>query len=165
MKTISKNIEDIFWRCQSIGISLEAVLIVAFAIATPGILHAKMKAHQSDFKDTALIYEAQDRRDPFQPLVQFGNKAGKPDSAVLKLTNQHRPLKLLGIMSGPQGYHAMIQNSEGTRYIVNPGKVLLSEGVMIKQITDTQLVLEYLESGEGTHQEGLAHGMVLSFHE
>lgn len=134
------------------------VLMVALTMGL-GIPDANTQEVKSDVDETGFLYETQNRRDPFVPLVRSEKNAPTRDVPVEQGPPTARALKLLGIMYGEQGYHAMIQNSRGTRYIVTPGDVVHSEGIEVKQIAESHLVFEYVDNHDGHH----AHEVVLSF--
>lgn len=101
-------------------------------------------------KHLSFHYEPQKRRDPFQPLVFPRQKTMKSDSAAERAIDQRKEVRLLGIMSGIKGYRAMVQNSEGKRYIVGPGSVIPPEGLKVKQISETDLEFEYLDENDAS---------------
>ena len=105
-----------------------------------------------DLRTLSFPYDAQDRRDPFLPLVPRERKAQPAEFLDLLSLSQHQRLQIRGIVSGGQGYHAIIQNSEGKRYFVETGSILPTEGLKVKVITDTQLVLERF-GGDGEQKD------------
>ena len=110
-----------------------------------------------------LQYDAQGRRDPFLPLVPTERKANPnkfPDP--LSLSQQQR-FQVRGIVSGGEGYHAIIQGSDGKRYFVETGSILPTEGLKVKVITDTQLVLERFGGNGEQHDPRVSEEWVLSF--
>ena len=116
-----------------------------------------------DQNNSRVLYDAQDRREPFLPLAHAETNAQTTDFPRVLSSTQEPRLKVLGIMSGRQGYHAIIQDFEGKRYFVKTGSLLPSEGFKVKVITDTQLVLEH-SGGDGKQKESrFPQEMVLSF--
>ncbi|UCE63083.1 MAG: hypothetical protein JSU59_09435, partial [Nitrospirota bacterium] len=107
-------------------------------------------------------YEPQNRREPFLPLVipPYGERRS---SSIEESRAQKSTWKLLGILSGMQGYFASIQNSEGKRFIVTPGSVIPSEGLVVKQISKTELEFHYLNEGNGTTNQERSQRLIVSF--
>ena len=107
-------------------------------------------------------YDPQNRRDPFLPLaISTYNEQGSSINEQSRL--QKLTWKVLGIISGIRGYFASIQNSEGKRYIVTPGSRILSEGVIVKRISETELELGYLEGNRVTMNKKRSPALILEF--
>ena len=121
------------------------------------------RAYVDENSKSSVLYDAQDRREPFLPVIDTEMKVQTADFPHVLSPTQEPRLKILGIMSGRQGYHAIIQSFDGIRYFVETGSVLPSEGLKVKVITDTQLVLEH-SGGEGVQKERwVPQELVLSF--
>ena len=121
------------------------------------------RPYGDDKRKSSVLYDAQDRREPFLPLVLTETKAQTADFPHVLSPIQEPRLKILGIMSGGQGYHAVIQGFEGKRYFVETGSVLPSEGLKVKMITDTQIVLERSGDPREQKESRLPQELVLSF--
>jgi len=108
------------------------------------------------------LYEPQNRREPFLPLI-FPTDRELRSSSIEESRTQKPTWKLLGVISGMQGYFASIQNSEGKRYIVTPGSVIPSEGLVVKRISKTELEFDYLNEGKITKNLERSQRLIVSF--
>jgi Tfp pilus assembly protein PilP len=122
-----------------------------------------LEGQESGLQSLRYHYEPHNRREPFLPLVipEFRKLSS---SSSIELSQTHKPTwKLLGIISGRQGYYASIQNSEGKRYIVTLGSVIPSEGLKVKRISKTELELDYLDKRTVTTNLERSQKLIVSF--
>lgn len=108
-------------------------------------------------------YEPHSRREPFLPLVIPKYREPSSTSPIEQSRTQKPTWKLMGIISGRQGYFASIQNSEGKRYIVTPGSVIPSEGLKVKRISKTELEFDYLDEAKVTTNLERSQKLIVSF--
>ena len=163
----------------SIGFSWYVVVFLgAWLLAIPGSWGheiKQMEAQESEFVGMAqkdgnfqveqgisYHYEPQNRREPFLPLV-FPTDRDLGSSSIEESRTQKPTWKLLGVISGRQGYFASIQNSEGKRYIVTQGSVIPSEGLVVKRISKTELEFDYLNQGKVTTNLKRSQRLIVSF--
>ena len=121
------------------------------------------RANGDDKRTPSILYDAQGRREPFLPLVPTETNAQTAEFPQVLSPIQQPQLQIRGIMSGGQGYHAIIQGSKGERYFVETGSILPSEGLKVKVITDTQLVLERFGVDGEQKEHRFPQELVLSF--
>jgi len=89
-------------------------------------------------------YNSNGRRDPFRTLEKPIKSTLFTGSTVSTDTFPMIHWSLLGIMSGVTGHHAMLQNSNGGRYLVSLGDILTDENVRVVRLTNTTVTLEML---------------------
>ena len=140
-------------ECWKVVLAISLLAVLDTGERMRQIAHAEMKgiedsimlkqdrAHRDDKGTPSVRYDAQGRRDPFVPLGPTDRKAQSAEIPRV-LSEQPPRLHIRGIVSGEEGYHAIIQGSEGKGYFVETGSILPTEGVKVKVITDNQLVLE-----------------------
>ena len=121
------------------------------------------QAYGDDRNKSRVQYDAQGRREPFVPLIQAETNGQAADSSHALSPTQEVKLKVLGIMSGKQGFHAIIQGLEDNRYFVEQGSVLRSEGLQVKLITETHLVLVRSRVDGKLRRSRIPQELVLSF--
>ena len=127
------------------------------------ILGMKQRKGNFQFEQSLRYhYEPQNRREPFLPLVIPPNEELR--SSFDEQSRTQKPTwKLLGIISGMQGYFASIQHSEGKRYIVTLGSRIPSEGVIVKRISKTELEFDYLDESKATTNLKRSQSLIVSF--
>jgi len=94
------------------------------------------------FRTETYVYEPAGRRDPFKSLVQKkGEGSGVTDVSSLDAGN----LTLTGIIWGPSGRLALVNDTQGVGYIIKPGDQVI--GGKVFAITDTSVVFEQGDPG------------------
>jgi type IV pilus assembly protein PilP len=87
-------------------------------------------------------YSPAGRRDPFTPIII---KEEKKSLAGAKTPLERYPInefKLVGVVWGGLGYHAMLEGPDGKGYFIRQGtKIGPNQGV-VKKITQTTMVIE-----------------------
>jgi len=82
-------------------------------------------------------------RDPFRQLVvKKGEGSGETDVSSLDVSN----ITLTGILWGPSGRLALINDTQGVGYVLSEGDNLI--GGRVAAITDSSLVFEQGEAGQ-----------------
>lgn len=135
----------------------------------PGALMAGMNSQDGLFlnrqntKDEAspakkLGYSWDDRRDPFSPVTDRRVEPSKPlipsPNQRRKPDDHHSTWTLVGVMSGPKGHHAIIQNRRGRRWIVTGGSMIASGRWRVETVSPTAVVLVRMPvSGKGGAQQ------------
>lgn len=118
---------------------------VGFAADPPETAKAPdIKAAGADtlFRTETYVYEPAGRRDPFKSLVQKkGEGSGVTDVSALDASN----LTLSGIIWGPSGRLALVNDTQGVGYIIKPGDQVI--GGKVFAITDTSVIFEQGDPG------------------
>jgi type IV pilus assembly protein PilP len=98
------------------------------------------KAEEKPF--AVYAYSPAGRRDPFTPIIiREEKKAQVGGKAPLERYPIHE-FKLVGVVWGGLGYHAMLEGPDGKGYFVRQGtKIGPNQGV-VKKITQTTMVIE-----------------------
>ena len=113
-------------------------------------------------QDLNFHYETDNRREPFLPLVNPQNRQ-RNSSLIEPSKTDPSTWKLVGVVSGMQGYFASIQTPEGKRYIVTPGSVIPSEGLIVKRISKTELEFGYIDERNATTDLEGPQQLIVSF--
>lgn len=85
-------------------------------------------------------YDPKSRRDPFQALTKAIKRERQLDVPPLQ-RYQLSDVKILGIVWGGYGYHALIQTPDGKGYSVKEGMLMGTNNGVIKTITDKAIVV------------------------
>lgn len=94
-------------------------------------------------------YQGGSRRDPFIPLPLSGSKGKSEFDEESGLGNSEEAVILLGIISGKQGYQALLKLPSGERLMVEPGSPLKHIAGKVKRITrDGVVIAKPLEANE-----------------
>jgi type IV pilus assembly protein PilP len=83
------------------------------------------------------------KRDPFKPFITLGPK--KPLTKA-RLTPLQRydvsELKLVGILKGPMGYRALVEDAGGKGFIITKGTLIGRGNGRVKEIHKDRIVVE-----------------------
>jgi type IV pilus assembly protein PilP len=94
-------------------------------------------------KEPAYSYNPVGKRDPFKPFIALGPK--KPVTKA-RLTPLQRydvsELKLVGILKGPKGYRALVEDAGGKGFIITKGTLIGSGNGRVKEIHKNRIVVE-----------------------
>ena len=87
----------------------------------------------------ALHYAPGIRRDPFVPLT---SSAAEKDDQAEEIKERNAHFKLLGIISGKSGFHALLTAKDGESQFVHVGSKLEHDRGVVKEITDASVVIQ-----------------------
>lgn len=104
--------------------------------APPPVAPSSPMAEASD----GYSYDPKSRRDPFQALTKAIKRERLLDVPPLQ-RYQLSDVKILGIVWGGYGYHALIQTPDGKGYTVKEGMLMGTNSGVIKAITDKAIVV------------------------
>ena len=94
-------------------------------------------------KEPVYTYNPAGKRDPFKPFITLGPK--KP-TATARLTPLQRydvsELKLVGILKGPAGYRALMEDASGKGFIVTKGTLIGHENGRVKEIRKDRVIIK-----------------------
>lgn len=129
----------------SLLLTILALASAAYAADPPsstGAVNMKVAGEDTLFRKESYVYEPAGRRDPFKSLVQKkGEGSGVTDVSSLDVSN----LTLTGIIWGPSGRLALVNDTQGVGYIIKPGDQVIGGNVFA--ITDTSVVFEQGDPG------------------
>jgi hypothetical protein len=110
--------------------------------SSAGAVDLKAAGEDTLFRTETYVYEPAGRRDPFESLVQKrGEGSGVTDVSSLDASN----LTLTGIIWGPSGRIALVNDTQGVGYIIKPGDQII--GGKVFAITDTSVIFEQGDPG------------------
>jgi type IV pilus assembly protein PilP len=94
-------------------------------------------------KEPTYTYSPVGKRDPFKPFIALGPK--KADIKV-PLTPLQRydvsELKLVGILKGPRGYRALVEDASGKGFIITKGTLIGRENGRVKEIRTDRVIVK-----------------------
>jgi Tfp pilus assembly protein PilP len=95
-------------------------------------------------KEPPYTYNPVGKRDPFKPFIALGPK--KPGPPKTPLTPLQRydvsELKLVGILKGPKGYQALVEDAGGKGFIIGKGTLIGRGDGRVKEIHENRVVIE-----------------------
>ncbi len=95
----------------------------------------------ADATGDGFTYDPKSRRDPFQSIIKMiKNERARAELPPLQRF-ELRDLKLLGIIWGGYGYHAMVQTPDGKGYTVKEGTLVGINSGVIKGISEKRIVV------------------------
>ena len=93
-------------------------------------------------KEPVYTYNPAGKRDPFKPFITLGPK--KPIASA-RLTPLQRydvsELKLVGILRGPTGYRALVEDASGKGFIITKGTLIGHENGRVKEIRKDRVII------------------------
>ncbi len=90
---------------------------------------------------TPFSYNSGGRRDPFRSIITIEKTKGIRGLLPLQRVEVNE-LKLIAIVWGGFGYHAMVQTSDGKGYTLNVGTAVGPSDGSVKKITEQNVVIE-----------------------
>jgi hypothetical protein len=127
----------------------------------PNTLAGKRSAHANSRHNVA------NRRDPFKRVKKRLPTQGVPKNSHSELTIvpvvEDPVWRLLGVLHGQDGHQAVIQVSPKQRVLVQPGSELARSGWTIKNISEGEVLLEYLSSTSSVGVSSPPRNFILSF--
>ncbi|MFQ5840816.1 MAG: pilus assembly protein PilP [Thermodesulfobacteriota bacterium] len=94
-------------------------------------------------REPLYTYNPAGKRDPFKPFITLGPK--KPITTT-RLTPLQRydvsELKLVGILKGPAGYRALVEDASGKGFIITKGTLIGRENGRVKEIHDDRVIIK-----------------------
>jgi Tfp pilus assembly protein PilP len=94
-------------------------------------------------REPLYTYNPTGKRDPFKPFITLGPK--KP-IATARLTPLQRyevsELRLVGILRGPAGYRALVEDASGKGFIITKGTLIGRGNGRVKEIHDNRVIIE-----------------------
>ena len=109
---------------------------------TSAVTSTTAQAKVEEAPAALYAYSPAGRRDPFTPIII---KEEKKTLAGTKTPLERYPInefKLVGVIWGGLGYHAMLEGPDGKGYFIRQGtKIGPNQGV-VKKITQTTMVIE-----------------------
>jgi type IV pilus assembly protein PilP len=95
-------------------------------------------------KEPPYTYNPRGKRDPFKPFIALGSK--KPVRRKAPLTPLQRydvsELKLVGILRGPGGYRALVEDAGGKGFIIGKGTLIGPGDGRVKEIHENRVIVE-----------------------
>ena len=94
-------------------------------------------------KEPAYTYNPVGKRDPFKPFIALGPKRQVTTAPLTPLQRYDvSELKLVGILKGPMGYRALVEDAGGKGFIVAKGTLIGRGNGQVKEIHKDRMVVE-----------------------
>jgi len=91
-----------------------------------------------------VSYSPAGKRDPFVPFIKKELKAARSDVSKVPPLQRYElgELKFVGMIWGPKGAYALVEDAEGKGYTVTVGTKVGREGGTVTRITDGEVFLK-----------------------
>ena len=94
-------------------------------------------------REPSYTYNPAGKRDPFKPYIALGPKKQAPTATLTPLQRYDvSELKLVGILKGPTGYRALVEDAGGKGFIITKGTPIGRENGHVKEIHDNRVIIE-----------------------
>lgn len=145
------------WLRNMTWIASLSLVVIGCVIGTPSFsLGAETisigKQGETSIKkslDQPYTYQASTRRDPFVPLPKFQSREDSTVPALAEPDAADDVLRVLGIILGKRGYHALLHMPNGEHLLVEPGSLLENTSLTIKRITNDSVLIAQPLEGKG----------------
>jgi type IV pilus assembly protein PilP len=91
-----------------------------------------------------LLYNPAGKRDPFAPFMKAESKTARIDREALPPLQRYElsELKFVGVIWGPKGAYALVEDAEGRGYTVTVGSKIGRGGGVVTRITDGEVLVK-----------------------
>jgi type IV pilus assembly protein PilP len=94
-------------------------------------------------KEPPYTYNPVGKRDPFKPFLVLGPKKPSPTARLTPLQRYDvSELKLVGILKGPTGYRALVEDASGKGFIVTKGTLIGHENGRVNEIRKDRVIVK-----------------------
>lgn len=92
----------------------------------------------------AVFYDPAGKRDPFAPFLKVEARSARAMMANVSPLQRYDlgELKFVGMIWGPKGAHALVEDAEGKGYTVTVGTKIGRGGGIVTRITDGEIVVK-----------------------
>ncbi len=88
-------------------------------------------------------YNPVGKRDPFKPFITLGPRKRIPTARLTPLQRYEvSELKLVGILKGPAGYRALVEDASGKGFIITKGTLIGRENGRVTEIRDDRVIIK-----------------------
>ncbi|HZW36689.1 MAG: pilus assembly protein PilP [Deltaproteobacteria bacterium] len=91
-----------------------------------------------------VLYNPAGKRDPFVPFLKAETKTARIDKEGLPPLQRYElgELKFVGVIWGPRGAYALVEDAEGRGYTVTVGSKIGRGGGVVTRITDGEVLVK-----------------------
>ena len=94
-------------------------------------------------REPLYTYNPAGKRDPFKPFIALGPKKLVPTARLTPLQRYDvSELRLVGILKGPAGYRALVEDASGKGFIITKGTLIGRENGVVKEIRDDRVIVK-----------------------
>ena len=108
-------------------------------------------------EEPPYTYNPVGKRDPFKPFIALESKKTAPTAPLTPLQRYDvSELKLVGIMKGPTGYRALVEDAGGKGFIITKGTPIGRGNGHVKEIHDNRVIIKQTHKdifGQVRHRE------------
>ena len=108
-------------------------------------------------EEPPYTYNPVGKRDPFKPFIALESKKTTPTTPLTPLQRYDvSELKLVGILKGPAGYRALVEDAGGKGFIITKGTPIGRENGYVKEIHDNRVIIQQTHKdifGQVKHRE------------
>ncbi len=89
-------------------------------------------------------YNPAGKRDPFKPFITLGPRKPAPTARLTPLQRYDvSELKLVGVLKGPMGYRALVEDASGKGFIIlSKGTLIGRENGRVKEIHEDRVIIK-----------------------
>ncbi len=97
-----------------------------------------------EIKEPPYTYNPVGKRDPFKPFIALGPKKPGPKKGPITALQRYdvSELKLVGILRGPEGYRALVEDAGGKGFIIGKGTLIGRGDGRVKEIHENRVIIE-----------------------
>ena len=93
--------------------------------------------------EPVYTYNPAGKRDPFKPFISLGPKKAAHTARLTPLQRYDvSELKLVGILKGPIGYRALVEDASGKGFIITKGTLIGREDGHVKEIRKDRVIIK-----------------------
>ena len=95
-------------------------------------------------KEPPYTYNPVGKRDPFKPFIAIGPRKTVRKKAPLTPLQRYdvSELKLVGILKGPGGYRALVEDAGGKGFVLGKGTLIGPGDGRVKEIHENRVIIE-----------------------
>jgi len=95
-------------------------------------------------KEPPYTYNPVGKRDPFKPFIAIGPRKTVRKKAPLTPLQRYdvSELKLVGILKGPGGYRALVEDASGKGFVIGKGTLIGPGDGRVKEIHENRVIIE-----------------------
>jgi type IV pilus assembly protein PilP len=95
-------------------------------------------------KEPPYTYNPVGKRDPFKPFIALGPRKTVRKKAPLTPLQRYdvSELKLVGILKGPGGYRALVEDAGGKGFVIGKGTLIGPGDGRVKEIHENRVIIE-----------------------
>lgn len=132
----------LIWGCEG-GSQSPKVTVVKTQRSSRTPPKKKEEKAVDEKREPPYTYNPVGKRDPFKPFIALGPKKRVSKAPLTPLQRYDvSELKLVGILKGPAGYRALVEDAGGKGFIIGKGTPIGRENGKVKEIREDRVIVE-----------------------